>query len=340
MLKIGIVGLGYMGRMHYRIWNQMEGARVTAVCDSNPNIRREIEEPIGNIPGATEDINFNDITLFHDFNRMIAESNLDAVSITLPTYMHADATQKALGAGYHVLCEKPMALSLKECDAMVNTAKEKRKILQIGQCIRFWPEYAVAKDIAESGKYGALLAASFRRLGSPPSWGTNNWFENENLSGGLPLDLHLHDTDFIQYLLRIPEAVSSSATVGPHQKMLHMGTQYFYPEDIMVSAEGSWIMSDTLGFEMSFNLMLEQATLVYNSTTDPTFKVFPASGDPFTPDIPDDDGYFHQIEHFAGLLKGENLPEMTTPEQSRESVRIVLAEIKSIRRQERIHLSV
>ncbi len=107
----------------------------------------------------------------------------------------------------------------------------------------------------------------------------------------------------------------------------------------MVYAEGSWIMSATFGFEMSFHIMLEKATLVFNSATNPTFQVLPDSGEPFTPNLPEGDGYFREIEHFARRLKGAAVEEVTTPEQSRNSVRIVLAEVESITKQQRILLS-
>ncbi|HKJ69605.1 MAG TPA: Gfo/Idh/MocA family oxidoreductase [bacterium] len=339
MLKVGIAGFGFMGRMHYRVWDQVEDVRVTTICDANPNIKQEIDKPVGNIPGAAIEIDFDEVALFHDFEKMLAEAEMDALSLTLPTFMHSGTTRQALRAGYHVLCEKPMALNLEECDAMIQAARETGKILQIGQCIRFWPEFTNAKEIIESGEYGSILAASFRRLGAPPAWGEDNWFENVELSGGLALDLHIHDTDYIHHLFGMPEAVCSGGTLGPQKELLHMGTQYFYPEDIMVSAEGSWIMSDTFGFEMSYHMMLEGATLVFSSAGDPTLRVLPDSGDPFTPDLPDGDGYFWEIDHFAKRVMGEAVPEVTTPEQSRDSVKIILAEKESVKKQEKVVLS-
>jgi len=338
MLKVGIVGFGFMGRMHFRWWNQLEGAKVTAICDANPNIQEDIKKPVGNIAGASAEVNFDEIALFSDFEEMLQEGDMDAISLTLPTYLHAETTQKALRAGYHVLCEKPMALTVEECDQMVQAAGESGKVLLIGQCLRFWPEYTKARAIVESGQYGKLLAASFRRLGAPPDWGQDDWFKKVQLSGGLALDLHIHDADFIHYLCGMPEAVDGCATTGPQGELLHMSAHYFYPDHHMISAEASWVMSSSFGFEMSFNLMLEHATLVFTSGEDNGLQVFPDDAEPYTPELAEHDGYYWEIDHFSRLARGQAVPEVSTPQQSRDSIRLVLAEVESIEKSKRITL--
>ena len=98
-----------------------------------------------------------------------------------------------------------MALTVTDCDRMIQAARKSGKILQIGHCVRFWPEYAKAKEIVDSGKYGRVVAAMFQRLGAAPGWSVDNWFINEKRSGGVALDLHIHDTDYVQYLFGMPK---------------------------------------------------------------------------------------------------------------------------------------
>ncbi|MDT8303110.1 MAG: Gfo/Idh/MocA family oxidoreductase [Sedimentisphaerales bacterium] len=336
MLKVGIVGFGFMGQTHYKCWKALEGAQVTAICDVNPNIEEDTKRAVGNIGDTDEAVDFSNIQLFTDLDQMLNTAELDAVSITLPTCLHADCSIKALAAGVHVFCEKPMALNVEDCERMIAEAKRSGKIMQIGHCVRFWPEYAKAKEIIDSGEYGKVIAAMFQRLGSAPTWSIDNWFLDEERSGGMALDLHIHDTDFVQYLFGIPNAVSSFAAKDAKEGLKHIVSQYLYDDNKVVTAEGGWAMTPTFGFEMSFNIVMEKATLVYDLTREPMFKLCPAEGQVITPEIQKGDGWLLEIEHFAKAISGEKVGEITTLEQSRDSVKIVAAEKESARSGEKV----
>ncbi len=170
MIKVGIAGLGFMGRMHYKCYKALPGVQVVAICDANPSIKEDTQHAVGNIGDAQAGIDFGSFKLYADYEGMLKEAKLDAVSITLPTYLHTDFSIKAMRAGVHVLCEKPMALNVKDCKRMIAAANKSGKMLQIGHCVRFWPEYAKAKEIVDSGKYGKVIAATFQRFGSAPPW--------------------------------------------------------------------------------------------------------------------------------------------------------------------------
>jgi predicted dehydrogenase len=339
MLRIGIAGLGFMGRMHYKCYKALENAGVVAVCDVNPNIDEDTKRAVGNVGQAEGAIDFSNIKLYTDFTKMLKEAKLDAVSITLPTYLHADFSIKALQAGLHVLCEKPMALNVKDCQRMIAKAKRSGKVLQIGHCVRFWPEYAKAKETVDSGKYGKVIAATFQRLSAAPAWSADNWLIDENRSGGAALDLHIHDTDFVQYLFGTPRAVSSFGAKSPRGELLHIVTQYLYDDEKVVTAEGSWAMMPSFGFEMSFNITIEKATIVYDITRQPMFKVCPADEQTYTPKVEKGDGWFLEIAHFVKAISGQKVKPVTTLEQSMNSVKIVEAEKKSIIREQKVSIA-
>ena len=330
MLRVGVVGFGFMGRMHFRCWDARDDAQVVAVCDANPNIKEDTQRAVGNIDGAASAIDFTGIEVYTDFDTMIEQANLDAISLTLPTYLHTEFSGRALSRGVNVLCEKPMALTTADCDRMIEVADKSGKVLQIGHCLRFWPEYTKAKEIVDSGQYGKVVAAMFQRLGSPPGWSLDNWFVDEQRSGGVALDLHIHDTDFVQYLFGMPKAVCSHAAKGAQGQVIHIVTQYVYGDDQVITAEGGWGMTPGFGFEMSFNLIMEKATIVYDLTRDPALRVCPAEGEVFTPEVAADDGYVRQIDHFAKVIQGRKVPEVITLAQSRDSVKIVEAERRSV----------
>jgi predicted dehydrogenase len=303
------------------------GAKVVAVCESNPKVLASAGEAKGgNVGGAAESIDLNALQVFHDLDALLASGEVDAVSITLPTFLHADTTVRALGA-VHVLCEKPMALTVEDCDRMAAAARASGKVLQVGHCVRFWPEYAVTREIVRDGRYGAVVAATFRRYSALPGWSPDSWFADEARSGGQPLDLHIHDSDYIHHVFGLPESVSSVA--DPAQT--YIATQYRYPGGPPVVAESTWRMAPAFSFEMSFNVVLERATVVYDLTRTPSFRVLPADGAAFTPELPPGDGYSREVEHFARAAAGEAVEPVVTPEQSRDTVRLVLAERQSAR---------
>jgi predicted dehydrogenase len=338
MIRTGIVGLGFMGKMHFRCYQALEDVQVVAICDIDKTKFEDTAGTAGNIEGAEAPLDFTGIGLYDDFDKMLAEANLDALSVTLPTYMHKEYTAKALAAGLNVLCEKPMALSVEDGREMQAAAERSGKLLQIGHCIRFWPEYAKTKELIDSGRYGKVRAATFQRLSLTPTWAWEGWLMDAAKSGSAAVDLHIHDSDFVQYVFGMPKAVFSRTASGPSNDADHIVTQYVYDEDCVVTAEGGWAMSPTFGFEMSFNIVLEKATITYDCTRTPAFKVCPADGDVFTPEIASGDGYSNEITHFIKAVRGEEVPQIITPEQSVDSVRLVLAEKQSARSGEKVLL--
>ena len=331
MLNIGIAGFGFMGRMHYRCWKALPGVHVAAVCDSDTQALGDAARNRGNIVGAEGDVDLTGTAIYDDFERMLSSEKLDAVSITVPTFLHAKCTLAALEAGVHVLCEKPMALTLDDGVQMIRAAERSGKLLQIGHCIRFWPEYVKAKQIVDSGDYGPVIAATFQRLAATAARKADTWFADNTLSGGMAMDLHIHDTDFVQCLFGVPRAVSTGGAPQSQGSPAHMVTRYRYGNDMLVTAEGGWAMMPTFGFEMRFHIAMQRATLRYDLQRDPKLLLCPADGEPVAPECEAGDGYVRQIAHFASRIRGETPPPVTTLEDSWNSLRIVLAECESAR---------
>ena len=328
--RVAIVGFGFMGRMHYGNWKKMKGAKVVALCDAN---LAAFTAPVigGNIAGADTATDFGDAAIYSDFDQMLAEAKPDVISITLPTPLHVPLTVKALRAGVSVLCEKPMALNTADCDTMLKAAAAAPDgaKLMVAHCLRFWPCYVYLKKLVDSRKYGSVVAASFRRYSAPPGWGKGkSWFTDESKSGGVALDLHIHDTDMVNFLFGMPKAVTSSAAFGKAGDMQYISTLY----DVggaAVTAEGSWAMTPTLGFEASFIVTFEKAVVILDAKREKPLCVYPVKGEAFEPELPTGEGYEYEIKWFLDVLQGKKVPCVITPEQSLDSVRIVDAEKKS-----------
>jgi len=330
MIKVGIVGLGCIGKVLFRHYKALKNVEITAICDIDEKKIKNIGNTTGNIIIDEKPLDFSGISFYTNFDKMLKEADLDAVSIMLPTYLHAKFTVKALKAGLNVLCEKPMAMNVRECRQMINAAKQSRKLLQIGHCIRFWPEYAATKRIIDSGKYGKVLAATFQRLCSPPTWSWKDWILDNSRSGGAALDLHIHDADYVQYVFGMPREVFSRGVKGQSEGIDHIVTNYIY-DDKVVTAEGGWVMMPKFGFEMSFNIALEKATIVYNRAQSPAFKICLLKGEVIIPTLEAGDGYSLEIAHFVKAVSGKSVPKILTPVQSCDSVKLIEAEKKSAR---------
>ncbi len=328
MINVGIVGLGFMGKMHFKCYKSHQNVKITAICDADESKFTSTAGTAGNIAGAEAPLDFTGINFYTDFDKMLANERLDAVSITLPTYLHCEYTLKTLQAGVNAFCEKPMAMTVDECKKMIDAAKKAKKLLQIGHCIRFWPEYIKLSEIIDSKQYGQVLSATFQRLSLTPTWSWDNWLLKKNKSGGAALDLHIHDTDYVQYVFGMPKEVFSCGIKGPSGDFDHIVTSYLYKGKV-VTAEGGWLMKPGFGFEMSFNVVLEMATVSYDCTRKPAFKIAPDKGEVITPQLAQGDGYSIEIEHFIKALSGNNVPKIITPQDSLNSVKIVLAEKKS-----------
>ncbi len=323
MIKVGIVGFGVMGRTHFRAWQAQAGAEVAAVCEANPEVLARVAAD-GNLEQQAGAIDLDGVALYADCDTMLAEAGLDVVSITLPTHLHPAFTIRALEGGVHVLCEKPMALTTEACDTMIAAATRTGKRLMIAQCIRFWPEYAWARNAIVDGRFGAVLAASFDRLGAAPGWSKDSWFSDPAKSGGVTLDLHIHDVDFVQYLFGPPVAIRASGARFANGMLGHIVSECLYNDNKTVTATASWMMSASYGFSMGFRIALEQATLVFASGHTPGLRVYPAEGEVYSPgDLAQGDGYSGEIAHFLALVAGEADP-VVTPEQAKESVRMAL----------------
>jgi predicted dehydrogenase len=215
---------------------------------------------------------------------------------------------------------------------MIKASENSGKILQIGHCIRFWPGYDMIREIVTTMIYGKVKTATFQRLSLSPTWAWNNWILDGPNSGGASLDMHIHDSDFVQYIFGMPAAVRSFGVKGPSNDYDHIVTNYIYKDDIVVTAEGGWMMAPGFGFEMSFNIVLEKATIVFDSNKVPAFRICQENGGSVIPDLKEGDGYSLELEHFIKCVSGENVPQITTPSQSMDSVRLVLAEKESARK--------
>lgn len=328
-LKVGIIGLGFMGKMHFDTYAKLKGVKVSAICDVDPRKRAgDWSGIIGNIGGAGQRQDLRGIRVYAEADDMLKDKAVDVVDITLPTYLHARWTIRALESGRHVICEKPMALTSAEASAMVRAARAARRKLFIGQCIRFWPAYSKARQLVQDKKYGKMVSAIFTRVSPRPTWAWQGWLEDPRKSGACALDLHIHDTDFVLYLLGKPRSVLSRAVKGAGGAFDHITTFYDYAPGMLVQAEGAWEYNAGFPFSMTFRIVLEKATLYFTGSD---LILCPAGGSPGKVPVEAGDGYYHELKHYLDCVLKNRASPVVPPESAMQSVKLVEAEMQSAR---------
>lgn len=199
-IKVGIIGCGIIAKHHLEAYQKSGRAKVVALADVVPEQVETLAKEYG--------IN----KTYTDYRSMLKDDSFEAVSVCIPNFLHCDATVRALGSGKHVLCEKPMALNLRQAQKMDKVAKEANKVLMIAMCRRFQAESQVLKRIINSGKLGKIYhshVSLLHRRGIP---GLGGWFTTKSKSGGGPLiDIGVHALDLTIWLMGNPEPVAVSA---------------------------------------------------------------------------------------------------------------------------------
>ncbi len=330
MLRVGLIGLGFMGRGHVNVYQRLEreGApvKLVAVCDVEEGKLTGRDIVTGNIDVGNA-VNLSAYAQYTDYRQMIAEQKLDYVDIALPTYLHAGAAIAAMEAGCHVLCEKPMARTLEECQAMIDTSRSTGRKLMTGHCLRFWPAYEYLKECVDSGRFGTLTSAYFFRGGSTPKWSWQGWLLNDEKSGGCLLDQHVHDVDTINWLFGVPQAVTTSAQVVFEGSGYDaVSTRYLYDDGKIVCAEDDWTIGGAYGFDMAFRVNFKQGSVHF---THGKLTVYPEEGEGFTPELSADDGYYREIRYFIDCVLQDRPIETCAPESTRLTIGIALAEEQS-----------
>ena len=208
MIKVGLIGCGKIGQVrHLPEYAANPNCKITALYDINLERAKALAEQYG-------------ATAYPSVEALLA-SDVDAVSVCSSNTSHAEIAIAALKAGKHVLCEKPMATTLEDCEAMVAAARAAGKHLMIGQNQRLAGAHKKAKELIEAGAIGKVLTfkTAFCHAG-PETWsvdpGLNTWFfDKKRAAMGVMADLGVHKTDLIQYLVgqRITEVTARLTTL-------------------------------------------------------------------------------------------------------------------------------
>jgi predicted dehydrogenase len=313
---VALLGAGFMADTHARCYEALrERAQVRVVGGLETDRVARLAERLG--AQATDDL-----------AAALATPGVDAVDVCLPTPLHRPVAEQALAAGLHVLVEKPIALTLEDADAIGAAARAAGRVVMVGHVLRFMPEIAELRRVLASGELGPPRGASALRLSAPPDW--NDWMRDEDLSGGVLIDLAIHDFDILGALLGPARRVHARATPG-HVSAL---VEHERGEGLV---EGSHAMPAAYPFTANLRVLCEGGVLEH--------RFVAGAGDEVADDAVSELGVYAgesrrfsapadpwqlEIEHFLECVERGAEPADGSLDQARAALAVALAARRSL----------
>ncbi|MBQ9355461.1 MAG: Gfo/Idh/MocA family oxidoreductase [Clostridia bacterium] len=311
MLKVGLIGVGGISVAHIPCWEKFEDTELVALCDVRPEQMK----------------NYSDKHCYTDFDTMLENETLDILDICLPTYLHPEYAVKAMEKGINVVCEKPISLKREDVKKIYAVAKENNVKFMVAQVLRFWDEYVFVKELIDTKKYGKLLSGSMQRLNIFPDWSFEDWMADEEKSGFVPFDLHIHDLDFLVYALGKPTEIKSFRSKEQKQDVIEVLYNF---GGAYINCEATWYKGK-IPFNANFRFQFEEAAVIYYAGK---LTVYDQNGKIETDDrkqqknedtigIPKSNGYANELRYFTDCVKNDTFPDKVKPEELEEVISIL-----------------
>jgi predicted dehydrogenase len=261
MVKVAIVGVGFMGWIHYLAYQRCQSAKLVAFCSRDAKKRAGDWRGIqGNFGPPGEQIDVSGLSAYESLDGILADDSVELVDICLPPHLHGDAVSRSLAAGKHVLCEKPLALTATEAQALADGAGGR---LMVAQILPFFAEYQLLSDAVADGRYGKLLGGHFKRVIGPPDWIPD--FYDPTTVGGPLIDLHVHDAHLIRMLIGMPTQAYSVCRMKAGVPKYVETIFRFADPDLVAGATSGVIDQGSRGFTHGYDVQFEKANIQFES---------------------------------------------------------------------------
>ncbi len=304
-MRIGILGAGYMGKMHASIFKTFPDVVLKGIVG-----RDEFK-----VIEAAKSLETKAYTDPYD---LINGDEVDAIDVCYPTAIHGEYVIAALNKGKHVFCETPLAYSAGEAEDMLKAAESNNRLLLVALYDRFQSQYKYIHDYIKSGK-----------LGKPKAIFANRRSQAYGSGKDMIVNLMIHEFDFLYWLLGKPNAVISlgTKTVDGNDENIFVLLEY---DDISVALEGSMIMPESFPFSTSLRIGCEKGAIELNwywGLNGPVNNVtlYPEKGNPQKLIIPDYDPYEPECRYFIDCVTGKTDPKLLGIETAYHSLKIAVA---------------
>ncbi len=321
-LKVGIIGYGFIAKVHIANIVRFPGIKITSVFSRTKKSLKD-DSFYTNYKKVIKSL--KEVSFYTDYKEMIKKEQLDTVFIATPTQTHKEIACYCAEQGLDIFLEKPMARTLEECNSIIDSIKENKIKLFVGHTLRFWPTYGSVKNyLTSESTIGDVQSINSKRLSSFP-W--SRWFADQSISGGVILDLSIHDIDYALWILGKVSSVSCRATKILKYDMEVFGeslTTLNFENDKIAECEGSW--AKPADFKYYTNTQIRgskgkielDADRIHNNELLRIQNIYSS-----------DNGYYNQLEHFFEVILNKNKKFLVTPNEAREAVKTCLGAIKS-----------
>jgi predicted dehydrogenase len=329
MLKIGIVGGGFMGRTHAAAWAKLP-IEIVGICSADEKRAKKLATEYGAQSFATLD------TLLEQ---------VDVVDICTPTHLHYDMVLQAAAAGKQIVCEKPLARTVSQAREMIRVCEQANVHLLVAHVLRFSPEYVEAKAVVERGDIGRVAVQRFTRCSALPNWASDNWLMNMEKSGGMLLDLMIHDYDYARWVAGDVESVYAKSLQGqyPDATEDYALVMLKHTNGAISNVEGGWAYAPGM-FRTAFEIAGDAGLIELPADSSTPLGIYMkkkniVAEDALVPTSPlAEDPYFTQLKHFHDVLTN-NISPRVTAEDGLAAVQIGLAAIESVRTGRQIQIA-
>ena len=310
-----------MGSTHLKALRSIPGVEIVAVCSVDErSLTGDLSGIQGNIGGPGEKYDFSAVKKFREVEPLLADEDIDAVDICLPTNLHAEVAIEALKSGKHVLVEKPMALDGASADAMVAEARRQNRILMSAQVLRFMPAYRALREALCGGELGAARHATFRRRCAAPAW--SQWLGDPTKSGGGIFDLLIHDVDMCLHLFGNPAVVSATGYADAQAGIDVITGELHYPGLGTAVVSGGWHHPKSYPFRAEYTVVADKGTIEFTSGNGAPM-LYRVDGSSGQLDLATTDGYQGEIEYFVECCRTGQQPALCPPEESAAAVKLM-----------------
>lgn len=323
MLKFGLLGAGFAGRVHAAALAQIDGVQLVAIADANAQAASELAKA-------------HHARVYETIADLIEAPDIEVIAVCLPTFLHESCVLLAAAEGKHIICEKPLALSRAEANRMAEAVDSAGVHFMVAQVLRFWPEYSVIKNLLNDEALGQPLIAFASRLEEPRKV---DWIKDPTLSGGAALDLHIHDLDFLYSLFDLPQAVYAIGQQSKTGAWDHLFTSLDFG-NVKGVAEASYMMPRRHPLSVEFRLVCTEGSVEYRSRSvggdeirEQTLSeliMYRPNQPPEYLDKPDVNGYLAEIEYFVSALNQDSAPAIATMAEALDVLDIAMAVQESL----------
>jgi predicted dehydrogenase len=335
MINVALIGAGGMGRVHLRCYRNNPDARVVAICDvSAPQLREAGEIALSKNPAVPDPMSLAGVTIYDRYEELLRDERVRLVDVCLPTPLHAPVVMAALEAGTDVFCEKPLGLTVEQCQAMLRSWRASGRQMTVGHSLRYMPQYTVAHELMASGKYGRAVYARFHRSGGLPVGSFNNWLVRGSDSGGVALDLHVHDIDVAHWWFGAEHTVQAQGIVRDDLVLKVDSSWQYAGQGPLVHLHAGWDISGGLPFRFAFYVMMERGSVAYDSEVDRSAVRLYEPGAPMR-QVPFADTSPNQLQvnDIVEALQTGRRIERVTPEDGARAVAVAREAMQQIARQ-------